>query len=67
MYGQVNKLLKRIEIRCSEREKNRIKWLAGKYCNGNVSQYLIYAALHIPPEEIDIRKLKNFREIKKAQ
>lgn len=48
-YGQnmdKAKLTERIEIRVSPYEKNFIKGLAGIYANGNMSLFLVYAALN---------------------
>lgn len=40
------KLYERIEIRCSEKEKNIIKTLAALYSNGNMSAYIIDRVLY---------------------
>lgn len=47
------KLSKKIELRCSDYEKIRIKWLADKYAGGNISLWLIYAAINAPRKKID--------------
>lgn len=38
----------RLEIRLTEKEKNRIKILAGIYCEGNISQWVVHAAINAP-------------------
>lgn len=43
---QKGKLHQRIEIRCSEEEKNIIKTLAALYSSGNVSAYIIDRVLY---------------------
>jgi len=53
-------LTEKIEIRVSEFEKNRIRWLAKKYANGNVSLYLIYHAMNAVRKEIDPDHLKEY-------
>lgn len=46
-------LTEKIEIRVSEFEKNRIKFLADKYAKGNVSLFLVYHGLNSIRKEID--------------
>lgn len=58
-------LTEKIEVRVSEFEKNRIKWLAKKYANGNVSLYLIYHAMNAPRKEINPEHLKEFSDRRK--
>ena len=41
-----------IHIRVSRYEKNRLKWLADKYADGNVSLWMIYASLNVNREFI---------------
>lgn len=40
---------KRFEIRCTEKEMNRLKILAREYTGGNVSRYILHQALHATP------------------
>jgi len=47
-----------IHIRVSNFEKNRIKWLAEKYADGNVSLWMIYASLNMQREFIKPEILK---------
>lgn len=37
---------KQLQIRVSEEEREKIKKLADKYTNGNISLYVVYAALN---------------------
>jgi hypothetical protein len=46
-----------IHIRVSKFEKNRLKWLADKYANGNLSLWIIYASLNIDRSMIDNKAL----------
>ncbi len=60
-----------IHIRVSSYEKNRLKWLANKYANGNVSLWMIYASLNvnrefIKPEDLKESKRKRVRGRKNA-
>tara|TARA_B100000809_G_scaffold258582_2_gene302027 strand:+ start:1201 stop:1416 length:216 start_codon:yes stop_codon:yes gene_type:complete len=41
-----------INIRVSDQEKNRLKWLADKYANGNLSLWMVYASLNLDREFI---------------
>lgn len=50
----------KIEIRVSEFEKNRIKWLAKKYANGNMSLYMIYHAMNAPRKNINPEYIEEF-------
>ncbi len=55
-----------IHIRVSKYEKNRLKWLADKYADGNVSLWMIYASLNvnrefIKPEDLKESKRKRVR------
>ena len=55
-----------IHIRVSSYEKNRLKWLANKYADGNVSLWMIYASLNvnrefIKPEDLKESKRKRVR------
>lgn len=58
-------LTEKIEIRVSEFEKNRIKWLAKKYAGGNVSLYMIFHAIHAIRKEIKIDDLKEYSKRRK--
>lgn len=58
-------LIKKIEIRVSEFEKNRLQWLADKYANGNVSLYLIYHGMNAPRKEIDPKNLLEYSKRRK--
>ncbi|MCK5608289.1 hypothetical protein KAR91_40785 [Candidatus Pacearchaeota archaeon] len=59
-----NKNSEKLQIRLTEYEKNRIKWLADKYANGNMSLYLIYAALNIDRRKIRPDDVKGFSKRK---
>lgn len=58
---------KKIELRCTEMEKNRIKWLADRYADGNVSLYMIYAALNMPRKKIFPNDMKGFSDRRKKE
>ena len=60
-----------IHIRVSTFEKNRIKWLADKYADGNISLWMVYASLnlnreYIKPEILKESKRKRVRGRKTA-
>ena len=59
------KLIKKIELRCSDKEKNRVKFLADRYAGGNVSLYLIYAALNIDRKKISPKDVKGYSNRRK--
>ena len=65
MTSRNKQLTEKIEIRVSEFEKNRLKWLANKYANGNVSLYLIYHGMNAPRKEIDPDHLKEYSQRRK--
>ena len=46
----------RINIRCYETEENKIVRLAMLYAEGNVSEYVLYAALNFVPSKEDFEK-----------
>lgn len=54
----MEKKTKLIQVRVTRGEQDRIRWLAGQYTNGNVSEWMLYAALEAP------RKLLKFRDKK---
>ena len=58
-------LTEKIEIRVSEFEKNRIKWLAKQYAGGNVSLYLIFHGIYSERREINIEDLKEYSKRRK--
>jgi hypothetical protein len=49
--------LDRLFIRLTPKEKNRIKTLALIYCNGNVSEYVVFAALNFERQFIKKKAL----------
>ena len=51
-------LTEQIHIRVSRHEKNRLKWLANKYADGNISLWMIYASLNMNREFIKPKDLK---------
>lgn len=56
----------KIESRCTKFEKARIKWLAKKHANGNVSLFMIYCAMNFPIDENLIEKITDYSRPKKA-
>lgn len=52
----------RITFRCKVKEENKIKQKANIYCEGNISEYILYAALNFVPGkedfEIEVKKGK---------
>lgn len=58
-------LTEKIEIRVSEFEKNRIKWLAKKYAGGNVSLFLIYHGMNCLRKEISPAHLEEYSKRRK--
>lgn len=65
MTNRKKELTEKIEIRVSEFEKNRIKWLAGKFANGNVSLFMIYHAVNARNKEIDPSDLAEYSKRRK--
>ena len=65
MTSRNKQLTEKIEIRVSEFEKNRLKWLANKYANGNVSLYLIYHGMNAPRKDINPEHLKEYSDRRK--
>lgn len=59
-------LTEKIEIRVSEFEKNRLKWLANKYANGNVSLYLIYHGMNAVRKNINPSHLSEYSQRRKG-
>ena len=58
------KLNEKIEIRVSLYEKNKIKYLADLFANGNLSLWVTYAALNAPrinvkPDDLEESSRKN--------
>lgn len=49
---------KNIQIRVTEKEKNRIKMLADLYAFGNVSAWITYAALNAPRKRLTADEVK---------
>jgi len=58
-------LTEKIEIRVSEFEKNRLKWLAQKYAGGNVSLYMIYHAMNAERKEISPENISEYSKRRK--
>ena len=62
---KIKELTEKIEIRVSPFEKNRIKWLADKYANGNMSLYLIYHGMNAPRKEVSADHLEEYSKRRK--
>lgn len=60
-------LTEKIEIRVSVFEKNRIKFLAEEYANGNISLFVIYNAINAKREYINSEDLKNYSKRRKEK
>ena len=58
-------LTKKIEIRVSEFEKNRLQWLANKYAKGNLSLYLIFNGMNALRQEINPDDLLEYSKRRK--
>ena len=56
--GIMENLNEYIHIRVSRFEKNRLKHLADKYAEGNISLWVIYASLNMQREFITPEKLQ---------
>lgn len=65
MTTRKKELTEKIDIRVSEFEKHRIKWLADKYANGNVSLYLMYHGMNAPRKNIEPEYLKEYSNRRK--
>lgn len=52
----MRKLNKKIELRISDFDKNKIKFLAEKYHDGNVSRFMVYCALNFPRHKMKNKK-----------
>ena len=46
----------RVNIRCLETEENKITRKAMLYTDGNISEYVLYAALNFVPSKEDFEK-----------
>lgn len=53
-----HKLTERGAFRCTEKEMNRIIWLANQYAGGNVSRWLVYAALNVERKYLTLNEVK---------
>ena len=53
-----------INIRVSAFEKNRLRWLADKYADGNLSLYMVFSSLNIDRSNIRPEHLKDSRRNK---
>ncbi len=62
-----NKTSTKFQIRLTEFEKNRLKWLADMYAEGNISLYIIYAALNIDRKKIKPNDLKGYSKRRKVK
>lgn len=47
-----------IVLRCSESDKNAIQRKANIYCDGNLSEFILYAALNFVPDKSDLEDEK---------
>ena len=56
-----------IQIRVSEFEKNRIKWLSQKYAGGNISLYLVWSAMNANRIEIKPEILSDYSKRRKVK
>lgn len=65
MTNRKKELTEYIHIRVSEFEKNRIKFLADKYANGNISLFLIYHGINAIRKNIDENDLINYSKRRK--
>lgn len=43
----------RFDIRLTEENRNKIQTKANLYCEGNVTEYMVYASLHFVPGKED--------------
>jgi hypothetical protein len=57
MKKEKSKLSDHLHVRLSRWEMNRIKGLAGLYAFGNVSLWVIYAALNAPRKHLEVDEL----------
>lgn len=60
------KLNEVIQIRVSDFEKNRLKFLAEKFANGNLSLWIIYCALNAPRKKLKFDELEESSRKKKG-
>ena len=60
------KLTHRIRVRCSEFEKNRLQMLADMYAGGNLSLWIIYAAMNVERKHLKTDSLDESRRHKKG-
>lgn len=45
-----------IHSRCTEEEKNKMQTRANLYTNGNLSEYILFAALNFVPNKEDLEE-----------
>ena len=50
----------KVEVRCTEKEKNKIKWLSQRYGYETVSQLILHATLNVKRKKIKKEDLKSF-------
>jgi hypothetical protein len=52
------KMSERGAFRCTEKEMNRIIWLASQYAGGNLSRWMVYAALNVERKYLTLNDVK---------
>lgn len=50
---QKNNKTSRVTFRCTEKEENKLQQKANIYTEGNVSEFVLYAALNFVPSKED--------------
>ena len=64
---KIEKCSEYLHIRCTKAEKSRIRWLADRYANGNLSLWVIRSALEMPRKKIKETELDLSRRYKKKK
>lgn len=49
----------RVAFRCTENEENKMQQKANIYTEGNISEYIIFAALNFVPSKSDFEQEEN--------
>lgn len=56
-----------INFKCLESDFNKIKQKASIYTDGNVSEYVLFAALNFVPSKDDFEEEQNEKQCKKSK
>lgn len=55
---QIKNKVEKVETRCTKDEKMSIRRKSQLYCEGNISEWVLYAALNFVPDQTDFEDEK---------